>query len=192
MKRTILSKIALALGVVAAALAGLGQGQAQANPSTFNVFTRCESNYIKVAGSHGMYERMVSGNPARVYFATYLMKYLPPNWVYTGRANTTWSRAAHDTERNVPYAVGPTQAPPVAAVRDHRARPLLRLGAVRLPQWERWLQLRVQGLAGLHDPGQRHVPPECGQGEQGQEGEGREARSPPDQASRRDPLSETT
>ena len=109
MKRTILSKIALALGVVAAALAGLGQGQARANPSTFNVFTRCESNYIKVAGSHGMYESMVSGNPARVYFATYLMKYLPPNWVYTGRANTTWSRAAHDTERNVPYAVGPTE-----------------------------------------------------------------------------------
>jgi hypothetical protein len=32
------------------------------------------------------------------------MKYLPPNWVYTGRANGTWSNAAHRSALNTPVA----------------------------------------------------------------------------------------
>jgi hypothetical protein len=51
-----------------------------------------------------MSESMVSGNPARVFFATYLMKYLPPNWVYTSRAITSWSSAAHQSALNTPVA----------------------------------------------------------------------------------------
>jgi hypothetical protein len=103
MKRTILAKLALAAGIVAAGLAGIGQATA-AGPADFDVMTRCESNGITVAGVHGLYESPVSGNPARVYFTTYLMKNLPPNWVYTGRANGTWSNAAHRTALNTPVA----------------------------------------------------------------------------------------
>ena len=102
MKRSILSKIALALGVLTVGLTSIGQ--AQAMDSTFKVMTRCESNGIKVAGIHNSYESPVSGNPSRVYFTTYLMKYLPPNWVYTGRANGTWSQAAHESALNTPVA----------------------------------------------------------------------------------------
>jgi hypothetical protein len=105
MKRTTLRKIALTLGVLTIGLVGVGQAQAQASPSSFSVMTRCESNGIKVAGTHGLYESPVSGNPARVYFTTYLMKYLPPNWVYTGRANGTWSTATHDSAKNSPVAM---------------------------------------------------------------------------------------
>jgi hypothetical protein len=105
MKRTILRKIALTLGVLTIGLVGIGQAQAQASPSSFSVMTRCESNGIKVAGTHGLYESAVSGNPARVYFMTYLMKYLPPNWVYTGRVNGSWSQAAHDSAKNTPVAM---------------------------------------------------------------------------------------
>lgn len=104
MKRTILGKIALALGVFTVALAGVGQAQAQGSTSSLSVMTRCESNGIKVAGTHGMSESMVSGNPARVFFATYLMKYLPPNWVFTSRAITSWSSAAHQSALNTPVA----------------------------------------------------------------------------------------
>ena len=104
MKRTILGKIALALGVVTVALVGIGQAKADVDPSAFEVMTRCESNGMTVAGIHGLYESPVSGNPARVYFTTYLMKYLPPNWVYTGRANGSWSNAAHRSALNTPVA----------------------------------------------------------------------------------------
>jgi hypothetical protein len=104
MKRTILAKLALALGALTIGLAGVGQAKADVSPSALEVMTRCESNGITVAGIHGLYESPVSGNPARVYFTTYLMKYLPPNWVYTGRANGTWSNAAHRTALNTPVA----------------------------------------------------------------------------------------
>jgi hypothetical protein len=103
MKRSILTTIALTLGVLTIGLAIVGHAKA-ATASDFDVMTRCESNGITVAGIHGLYESPVSGNPARVYFTTYLMKYLPPNWVYTGRASGTWANAAHRTALNTPVA----------------------------------------------------------------------------------------
>jgi hypothetical protein len=104
MKRTILTKIALVIGALTIGLTSVGQAKAQVDPSGFGVMTRCESNGIKVAGTHRMFESPVSGNPARVFFTTYLMKYLPPNWVYTGRLNGTWSQAAHESALNTPIA----------------------------------------------------------------------------------------
>jgi hypothetical protein len=104
MKRTILSKIALVLGVASIGLAGIGQAKAEVAPSAFEVITSCDSNGVRVAGVHGLYESPVSGNPARVYYATYLMKAFPPNWVYTGRMNS-WSLAPHKTALNTPVAM---------------------------------------------------------------------------------------
>jgi hypothetical protein len=104
MTRRILTKIALGLGVATIAFAAVGQARADVSPTAFEVLTRCETNGITVAGVHNLYESPVSGNPARVYFTTYLMKYLPPNWVYTGRVNGTWSNAAHRSALNTPVA----------------------------------------------------------------------------------------
>jgi hypothetical protein len=94
MKRTILSKIALAVGVITIGLAGVGQAQAHGTDPTHTVDTYCGSSSIEVAGLGSL------GG----YHMAFLMKAFPPNWIYTG-VSTAWTRTPTTDARNNPAAV---------------------------------------------------------------------------------------
>ncbi len=94
MKRTILSKLALAVGVIAIGLAGVGQARAHGSDPTHTVDTYCGSSSIEVAGLGSL------GG----YHMAFLMKAFPPNWIYTG-LSTGWTRTPTTDARNNPAAV---------------------------------------------------------------------------------------
>jgi hypothetical protein len=82
MKRTLVTRIATAAAIALMALASVGTaGAAQTSSHYFGV--QCLSN--------GMQTTMASTIPGS-YYAVYLQKYLPPNWVGVGYA-TNWVKA---------------------------------------------------------------------------------------------------
>jgi hypothetical protein len=94
MKRTIFTKLALALGVLSIALAGVGQARAHGTDPTHTVGIHCDSSSVSV--------RPLSSLGG--YHMVFLMKAFPPNWIYTGQS-TDWLRTPGLEAANSPIAV---------------------------------------------------------------------------------------